>query len=429
MITAKADGPTSVGRFSEILTATFLNYSFSFAYPLLSLILVQTHSFSIVNASYVLALAFLASAICQTRLGALLDNGYIKHVIVGSSLLTVIGITGVYLTSSSVVWAIASAALFLVGFNSIATVTSLFMEGLVSNDDRGRLSLVYASTTCAGFFMSSVLAYLFLKNTQGWLLFFDGISTIVLGLALYRYANTIPVSKAAAKHQRSVAILPLILERKELILGVLLIYIGKVASFSIIPLTYTRFHSNGEQLTIVMFATNDLLIFASGFLFKDVIDRISSKLLILGFLLFSGAGLAIVPFVQGSVSNVIATSLWTFGEVLAYPFVARMIFKSFSDDEAGAAAGIKSFLLRLAMAIGPVLVAVSATWNKGSLSLLFALVPIFGCVLLLRQKQLLAVSTPNSGVSSRPATSRNRSHRPKLRSNKPAPVPPSSALN
>ena len=371
----------------EIFATTLLNYAFSFAFPLLSLILIRTHAFSSERTGWIMAGGFLFSACVQTQLGRLLDSGLARQVIAGAGFITLLGIAGIHFAAQSVLIAIVSVTFFLTGFNSIATITSLLIEGLVSSNSRGRFALLYASATSLGFFLSSVLAFLFLESAQGWLLFFDAVSTGFLCVALYRYARSVPQLARGTYLKQSAPLSQIIRSRAGLIAGVLIVNVAKVACLSLIPITYRRFDANGEQLAIIMFVVNDLTVFGMGLVLREQIDQLSSRAMILTFMIFSSLGLGLVPFVETQAENIVVTLLWSIAEVVAYPLIARLLYNSFPKTEVGTAAGIKAFLLRFSMAVTPAFAAISYRWNPNLLALSFALIPIAGGLLLLREKQ------------------------------------------
>lgn len=376
-----------------LLFLGFASYAASFAFPLMSTILVTRAGLSSVSVGWLMCIAFLFSATLQPMIGSLLDEGKDRLVLGGAAAGILLGITGIYISEEAKAALIPALVVFITAFSAISTAASRILEGTATEESRGKVALILMGTVNFGFAVSSILAYFFLQTHQSLLLVLDAVTTLLFIGGLYHFrprtgTAAVPAAgRGAAPGSSSPA-------RGAAIGGSFLIFISTAACLSAIPLLYARQGQLGTQMAPLMFGICNVVVAVLGIGFASAINKIPLVQQIVISAVFFAVGHSLVPWVDSHMKNVIVTIFWSIGEVFAYPIAAKLIFSSYTPAEAGKAAGIKSSLMRLAMAATPALAALTVNSDPRVFSAVFGLIPLGGGVLLFMASRRAAPPSP-----------------------------------
>lgn len=363
-----------------LLLLGFASYAASFAFPLMSTVLMTRAGLSSVSVGWVMCAAFLFAAALQPVAGSLLDKGKDALVLGLSAAGVILGLLGIYASDRSQVALIPALVAFIAAFSAVSTAASRIIEGTATDESRGKIALILMGSVNFGFAVSSALAFFFLRTHQTPLLILDAITTLAFIAGLYRFRPAIAVAAPAAV----TGALPsgASLGRGAAIAGSFLLFISTAACLSAIPLLYARQGALGIQLAPVMFGICNVVVAVLGIGFAAKINEIPFTYQILASSALFAVGHALVPWVDSQTKNVFVTILWSIAEVFAYPITSRLVFASYPPSEAGKAAGVKSSLMRLAMASTPALAALTVNSAPAVFSAVFGAVPLAAGVLL-----------------------------------------------
>lgn len=364
-----------------LLILSFASYAASFAFPLMSTILVTRTGLSSSGVGWVMCAAFLLSAGLQPKIGALLDGGRDRLVLGLAAGGVLIGIWGIYASARAISVLVPALVVFITAFSASGTAASRIIEGTATDESRGKVALILMGTVNLGFAVSSMLAFFFLQTRQSQLLLLDAVTTLIYIAGLYHYrprAQPGAPSEAAEHGARAV----FLGSRGAAIGGTFLIFVSTAACLSAVPLLYARQGALGNQMSPVMFGLCNVVVAVAGMGFASALNEIPLPLQILASAMLFSIGHALLPWVDSQLKNVLVTVVWSMGEVFAYPITSRLIFAAYPAAEAGRAAGVKGSLMRLAMAATPALSALTAGLEPRVFSTVFGLIPLAGGALL-----------------------------------------------
>jgi signal transduction histidine kinase len=334
----------------------FLSCSSSFAFPLLATILITRTGLSAAGVGWLVCAAFLGSAVLQPRIGALLDRGEDGLVLGLAAAGVLVGIYGIYAGARVAALLAPALMIFVTAFSTVTTAASRILEGTATDESRGRMSILFMAAANGGFGVSSIAAYFLLQTHQSALLALDAATTLIYIGALYSFRPAAPAVRAPSGGGAAAGTA----ERKSgpmrvVLAGSFLLFMSVSACLSAIPLLYSKLGFFGNQMLPVMFGTSNVVVAVLGIGFASAINEVPLLWQILISSLLFAIGQALLPWVDTQLKNVLATAVWSVGEIFAYPITARLIFACYKPSEAGKAAGIKSSLLRLSMAATPAL--------------------------------------------------------------------------
>ncbi len=345
-----------------LMTFYFLSHVFSFAFPLMSIILREKGQLSTNTVLFIMSLAFLVSGSLNLYVGKIIDAGRGRSLIIVAVTINMAGIAGMMTVQKNIFLSLLSIALFLVGLGALNTFSTVILEASVPDKQLPKASSVFYGAGSMGFGISAVIAHFFFQSHLVLIITLDGISTALLGLFLFSaYKNRFTKTNQDQKRLSKVKIN---FRLSTLLLCHTLLFITLVCPVTSLPLLYGSLGLNSHKYTTLMIGTNNIVVVLICFVFAGQVTRIPEIGRFIVGVLCLAVGYILVPYIDSQIKNFFTTCLWSTGEALLYPVAAATIYRYFGEDNKGVAAGSKSLITRLAFVVSPLFgIALQGQWQ------------------------------------------------------------------
>jgi MFS family permease len=251
---------------------------------------------------------------------------------------------------------------FCFGFFYAAFIPAsrVVLMSLCAPHDRVRASSLRYTAIGLGAGLSAFAAGLLAKINFIWMFIFNGLVTLLAGLALLVFYQRLQQVTLVKKESRAKAGADFL---KSLVFLVLCAS-AFIATFiyNQIYTTYPiylhlRYHLDVQQVSY-LFLINSILIVLLQIPVLNALKRFDQYLITGSGVLLLSAGLIILPFANSYWMAVFSCVLWTLGEILFFAMVQALFYEQASEGYKGKSVGIYQMLWGLANIVGPAL----GTW-------------------------------------------------------------------
>ena len=363
---------------SVALLLFFLSQSFSFVFPLMSLLLLKRGTISDSQVLLIVSAAYFISGIFQPYFGKKLDSGG-KKIIFLALVFNLCGVWGFLQNSENLYAVIATLGFFLIGISILMMAGATIVDGFAPENKKTKAYSTYYGLSNLGLGLSALIANRFLEQFESTLLILDAVTTSLFGILCLIYfgqkkppnlSNTKQVQSSVSSKSR----------RAWVSVQVLLFYIVMLSHVGVFPILYKKLGLDPASLMTEMFATNNFIVAIVSFFLASKLSKISySQRTVIGGVALA-VGHSVLPFIPPNFYHILVTATWSAGEAILYPITAHLIYRACGPENAGYAAGLKSFLLRGGFVIAPLLGLIVAKNDKLIFSLIFGILPLIATI-------------------------------------------------
>jgi hypothetical protein len=368
-------------NFYPLLIGHLINLSFSFFVPLIFVVLTESYRYESATALKIISISYTVGAIFLPFVGKLLDAGKTTLFAMLGLVSSLVGVSGFFALQLSPTRACLCVSLLLFGSGLYSVGISRVLEAKEDPLERAHGAFLNYMIANVGMAISATIAMFFLRSSQRTLVIVD-IATFLISFAiLFRHLgsgdysisndNLIRQSKSNFFAPRSFFAF----------ITTCLIGLPLFANFSYIPAVYKSHGLDSvmhHSLTVLISSVVVAICFA---FFREYFKRMSAFAgLSFGSILIVG-GMAMVQFVLNIYTNILITTIWTVGEVMAMIALNHLLFAAFDKSEYGLAAGLKAFAFRTTLVIAPLLSIAAVTQKSMAASLTIVFAPILGLII------------------------------------------------
>ncbi len=370
-----------------IVLSTILNRIGSFVGPFITLILASQLGLDKFIIGLLVSLNILASI-----LGTFLSGYFVDALGARNTSIVFHGIHGLlYLIGSLFMSSYALIAiLFLASFSAgLQSPTSSLMiyDNVNKEDVRVAFSLNYIGINI-GFTVGPLIAAWLYKNYMQLLFVGDALTSFISIWLLYIAIKNVKVSKGKKDDNKKSSIFKIIFSNKiitTLVLVNLLYFISFSQSGYGVPLTLKELFGEdyGPTLYSITLTVNAALCFALTPMITVFSKKYSSKIILITSGILYGLGFGMFGFIDLPFLFIVATVIWTIGEILSAITFDPYILDNAGEENRSRAASLGTLARKGGMLIGPVL-AGFINENFGSLTMwiLVMLAALLGSALL-----------------------------------------------
>jgi MFS family permease len=348
-----------------LVFANFINYTGNFVYPFLALILMssrQLESDTIGLAMMIVSIAFVPGSLIG---GNMADKvGRKKVVLISMFLKAILFILCALSVKNTPIMILLLTLASFVGGASGPAFGALVADLTTKETRRTAFSLLYLGVNF-GMGISPVLAGFFYKKSIALLFTLDAITVLVAVLLMYIYVpETIKKQeKKLFRENKTIMEKRLgVLVGKNPILKIFLpvlfayYFIYSQHSFSLPMQMEEYFKGDGAYLFGILMSVNSIVVIT----FTSVVTYLTKKYADSSLIAFSGlllgGGFAMIGFVKSLPLLIIATVVWTIGEIMFATNSGAFIANNTPDEYRGRINSIVSITKSVALASGPWLI-------------------------------------------------------------------------
>lgn len=292
-------------------------------------------------------------------LGKLSDRIGRRPIMLATQSLTVVSYL-LFAFSNSFELVLVSRILAGLGGSNIG-VAQAYIADITSREERSKGMGMIGAAFGLGFIFGPVIGAVLSKYSYSIAgLGSAAFSLIALVFALVRLPESLKEKKSAEKFQFRIfdfAFTKKVVMNSSVGFLVVLFFII-IFSFSNIYGTYSIlgykvFHFTDQQNGMLFGISGIVGVIIQAGLMKTISQKFSDRSIVLGGLIFTVIGLALIPYGQNFVGEAIVISLMAIGTGILQPVIPAMISKYSPEDQQGAILGVNQSISAFARVLGP----------------------------------------------------------------------------
>lgn len=348
----------------------FLSCIFHFIFPQLIWILIS-YGFSKNEGAIVLSLSMLFAALILPITGQLIDQRKPALPLVGSIFGVLLGLIGFsnidgIVTGPFGLFIVTVMSLCLVsGTSIIYSATRRLCEGLANQKQLSKaISNVYLVEN-AGIGISSVISFFFIEKFRNELIFFDALTTVLLGVVVLRLSSKNSGNQPSLKIE-SLKRLSLneVLGQSLLNFHLVLIFLGAYSlaflHLSVVQVYFSHSTVDPQRAISLMFGINTVSVVLWTLFVGRKIDFSKFNLIQLKAFFVGGIFLLWFGYSMGISSSpiwliVMGHTMWSIGEAILLPLLSFLAISRFRELGPGISVGLRDALVRVSLVLTPLI--------------------------------------------------------------------------
>lgn len=346
-----------------LATATLVNRMGTMVLPFLTLYLTREIGFATAEVGLLLGACGIFGVAGSYLGGKLCDHLSSTHIQVSSLVSSGLLLLALGYTRERWQLALGFALFSLVG-EMFRPASAVALQLAVAPEQRGQAAGLRRLAINLGVSLAPVVGGLLAIHDYVWLFLVDGGTSIVAGFFLLVAFPRIKDGRRRAKVDPAVpSPLPahgiaspwrdrLFLAQQALLMLVGILFLQ---SFSTLPLSLAQDYGLRENSIGLLLAINPMLIVLLEMVLLRMLARFAILPVIAAGSLLIGAGLGMLGMGQSLMWAAFAISIFSFGEMLAFPLAEAWVANRASDSNIGTYLGIYSMAFSVARAVSPIL--------------------------------------------------------------------------